>query len=62
MREIESIEWLPGAGYTQKGLWRLAYRNEDNILTYRHYAHWRGKDELSIFVLFMKEQTNGTCT
>ena len=58
MREIEKIEWLPGAGYTQMGLWRVAYRNESNNLTYRHYAHWKGSDELAIYTRFMKEQTN----
>lgn len=59
---VESIEWLPGAGYTERGLWRVAYWNEHNNRTYRHYAHWRGRDELAIFTLFMKEQTNGTRT
>ncbi len=59
--DVESVEWLPGAGYTQSGLWRVAYRNENNNLTYRHYAHWKGKDALAIYTRFMKEQTNGTC-
>jgi len=57
--EIEGIEWLAGAGYTESGLWRVAYRSKHNNLTYRHYAHWKGTDELDIYVLFMKEQTNG---
>ena len=58
MREVEAIQWLPGAGYTQRGLWRVTYRNKHNVLTYRHYAHWRSKDELGIYALFLKEQTN----
>jgi hypothetical protein len=53
--EVEQIEWLPRAGYTQMGLWRVAYRNEVGIRTYRHYAHWKGKDELDILVRFMKD-------
>lgn len=57
---VEDIKWLPGAGYTQMGLWRVTYRDRCNIRTYRHYAHWKGNDELAIFIRFIKEQTNGT--
>lgn len=53
--EIESITWLAGAGYTERGLWRVTYRNEEGTRTFRHYAHWRGRDELDILALFMKE-------
>ncbi len=55
--EVERIEWLAGAGYTERGLWRVTYRDETDTLTYRHYAHWKGRDELDIYVLLMKEQT-----
>lgn len=57
--DVEEIKWLPGAGYTQSGLWRVTYRDENNQRTYRHYAHWRGKDELAIFAYVMKGQMNG---
>lgn len=62
--EVERIEWLPGAGYNlnpkERGMWRVTYRDESNTLTYRHYAHWKGRDELEIFTLLMKEQTNAS--
>lgn len=56
--QVERIEWMPRAGYTEMGMWRVTYRDEDNTLTYRHYAHWKGRDELEIFTLLMKEQDN----
>lgn len=61
MRVVEKIEWLPRAGYTQAGLWRVEYW-ENDTRTYRHYAKWKGKDALAIYALFMKEQTNGNRT
>lgn len=58
MSEVERIEWLPGVGYTDRGMWRVTFRGETNTLTYRHYAHWKGRDELEIYALLMKEQAN----
>jgi hypothetical protein len=56
--EVESIKWLAGAGYTGRGLWRVTYQDDTGTRTYRHYAHWKGRDELGIYALFMKEQAN----
>ncbi len=54
--EVESIEWMAGAGYTGSGLWRVTYQDDTGTRTYRHYAHWKGRDELDIYVLLKKEQ------
>ena len=53
--EVESITWLPGAGFTQRGLWRVLYKNADGQRFYRHYAHWKGSDELAIYTKFIEE-------
>lgn len=63
--EVQAIEFLQGAGYTQSGLWRVRYKNKQGVSAYRHYARYKCDDELAAYQRFMKEQaddnTNSYC-
>lgn len=65
LMEVEAIEFLHGAGYTQSGLWRVRYKNRQGVSVCRHYARHLCDDELAAYQRFMEEQaddnTNSHC-